>query len=216
MRKLVCVLVVVVIFGGAGQLRANLLVNGSFEQGTFVPNIAAGAMSLDPGSTAITGWTTFNAELTWDDNANNFSVSASDGLKCLDLTGYHDSFPFGGIEQSIATTVGQVYHLAFDLGTNPIYGEPTLTAFAGGNSFGFTFNPPGVGMQWQRCGFDFTATSDNSLIGFVGNSPSWADIGLDNVSVTANSVPEPSNLLIWSLLGGFGIALASWRRKRAA
>ena len=43
-------------------------------------------------------------------------------------------------------------------------------------------------------------------------------IGLDDpwIIATTPNVPEPSTLLIWSLLGGLGIAFASWRRKRAA
>jgi hypothetical protein len=31
-----------------------------------------------------------------------------------------------------------------------------------------------------------------------------------------SSVPEPSTLIIWSLLGGLGISMGWWRRKRAA
>ena len=37
-----------------------------------------------------------------------------------------------------------------------------------------------------------------------------------NISLVQGDIPEPSALLIWSLLGGVGIALGCWRRKRAA
>jgi hypothetical protein len=40
---------------------------------------------------------------------------------------------------------------------------------------------------------------------------------LTQLSATiSSSVPEPATLLIWSLLGGCGIAIGRWRRKRAA
>ena len=46
------------------------------------------------------------------------------------------------------------------------------------------------------------------------------DVGITNVvfsqATASPNVPEPSTFLIWSLLGGCGIALGCWRRKRAA
>ena len=41
------------------------------------------------------------------------------------------------------------------------------------------------------------------------------DYNLDNV-VLSQAVPEPTTLIIWSLLGGLGISIGWWRRKRAA
>ena len=35
----------------------------------------------------------------------------------------------------------------------------------------------------------------------------------DHLTITGNPVPEPASLVIWSLLGTLGLALA-WRRKR--
>ncbi|HUT92486.1 MAG TPA: PEP-CTERM sorting domain-containing protein [Thermoguttaceae bacterium] len=42
------------------------------------------------------------------------------------------------------------------------------------------------------------------------------DWGIDNFSVTVNPVPEPSTLIVWSLLATLGITVGWWRRKRAA
>ncbi len=40
---------------------------------------------------------------------------------------------------------------------------------------------------------------------------------LDLVSIdTTSPVPEPTTMIVWSLLGGFGLAFGYWRRKRAA
>ena len=49
----------------ASQLaQANLVTNGSFESGAFVPN-ADNTMSLPNGSTAMTGWTVIADSLSW-------------------------------------------------------------------------------------------------------------------------------------------------------
>ena len=52
--------------------------NGSFETGTFVDN-GAGAASLGVGSTAITGWTTTNAELAWIVNGDAYGIATPQG-----------------------------------------------------------------------------------------------------------------------------------------
>jgi hypothetical protein len=31
-----------------------------------------------------------------------------------------------------------------------------------------------------------------------------------------NNIPEPSTVIIWSLLGGMGIGIGWWRKKKAA
>lgn len=201
-----------------GELRANLVVNGSFEEGAFVNN-GQGAMSLNAGSGVITGWRVRDAELAWLDNANVFAVSATDGVKSLDLTGYHDSSPYGGVQQFIPTVVGEQYRLEFDLGNNPIYGPTSsLSASAAGISRFFSITTvPNGGMQWQRFGFDFTATSASTIINLVGAIASGNNIQLDNVTVNAvGAVPEPASLALtgFGALGLVGYG-ASRRRSKA-
>ncbi|MGO9109871.1 MAG: hypothetical protein ACLP9L_11615 [Thermoguttaceae bacterium] len=38
----------------------------------------------------------------------------------------------------------------------------------------------------------------------------------DTIEITTECTPEPSTVIIWSLLGGIGLGLGYWRRKRAA
>src|SRR5262245_48735078 len=96
---------------------ASIIVNGSFESGAFAPD-GNGFMSLGSGSTAITGWTTFSGEIVWAQFPNVSSWPASDGNFFLDLTGYHDFVPYGGVRQTLATVSGTLYHVTFDLSVN--------------------------------------------------------------------------------------------------
>ncbi|WP_013321801.1 PEP-CTERM sorting domain-containing protein [Gloeothece verrucosa] len=186
---------------------ANLLQNGSFENtnGTFVNN-GLGAMSLPTGSTTIPGWTTINQELGWLNNNNIYGpVITPFGDYFLDLTGYHDSFPYGGVTQTISTTVGSTYKLSLNLGVNnPFYPGPiSVRATAGSTSQTFTFNSSETGNQWGQFNLDFTASSTSTPISIVGISSASGVylggfyLGLDNVSVEEQNVaiPEPLTIL---------------------
>jgi hypothetical protein len=190
-----------------------LLVNGSSEAENFQPN-PDGFEGLLPGSTAITGWTVFNAETAWCVQPNSYGIVASDGTHMLDLTGYHNSFPYGGVEQTISTTTGSAYTLGIDVGSvpgSPLDGGPTtvqVTAAAVSQSF----TNPGTG-PGQRVHFDtnFTATSASTNIQIVGLQ-GIDYIGVDNVSVNS-SVPEPSGIVLAIL--GVPFAAALIRRRFA-
>src|SRR5687768_13602425 len=129
--------------------RANLLTNGSFEQGAF-GNPPNGFTSLSPGSTAITGWTVFNDQIAWGTTPNFTPITAADGTKFLDLQDPGASpAPYGGVTQTISTTSGQLYRFTFQVGAleqpsfDPDLGGPvTIRATAGSTSMDFTFAPP--------------------------------------------------------------------------
>ena len=97
---------------------SNLLQNGSFESGNFVPD-ADDTMPLAVGATDMTGWTVQNASLAWIGPSNPFGLTASDGGYFLDLSGYHDNAPYAGVlqAQSISTTIGAQYRVSLDIGT---------------------------------------------------------------------------------------------------
>ena len=102
---------------------ANVLTNGSFEDTTnFVNNTVEDADNLLRGSTAMTGWTVLGGHgnapaVQWDGPTNPFGLSAPNGSYFLDLTGPSPGWPFGGVEQTIATQPGATYSLTFDLGS---------------------------------------------------------------------------------------------------
>ena len=171
-------------------------------------------MDLAVGATDMTGWTVQYARLAWIGPSNPFYLSASDGSYFLDLSGYHDNAPYGGVLQSqtIATIIGTPYRLSFDIGTDPLYDAAPVSVqvTAGSASAVFTSTPLNPN-QWQSFNLDFIATSANtsiSLAGQAGTNEKY--IGLDNVNLVV--IPEPS---ILTLLAGPGLLVfAMWRRHR--
>lgn len=200
------------------------LVNGSFENtgGTFIAD-GNGAMSLNPGSTTIPGWTVTTGELAWI-STGSFGIAASDGSFFLDLAGYHDAFPYGGVSQSVATTSGNAYLLTFDIGNAGINTISQIQASAGATtSLLSAQNATGVA-EWYTKSLNFTATASSTLIQLVGMTASNGGnyIGLDNVTLTdlgptgPAPVPEPASLTVWGLgLVGFA-GMACRKRKLAA
>ncbi|MGD0258488.1 MAG: DUF642 domain-containing protein [Verrucomicrobiota bacterium] len=193
----------------------NLLVNGSFELGNFVPD-ANDTMSLNVGATDMTGWTVENAALAWIGPTNPYLLTASDGSYFLDLTGYHDNAPYGGVlqAQTITTTIDAVYQLSLDIGTDPAYDTAPVgvQVTAGSTQETFTSTPLNPN-QWQTFTFDFTATSANTSISFLGVADTNQKyIGLDNVSVV--EVPEPGTLTL--MVGPGLLVFGAWRRLRKA
>jgi hypothetical protein len=191
-------------------LHANIVTNGSFES---LPS--TGSPSLLPGdSTSLPGWTVLVAELAQISPDNTFGITASDGGYSLDLSGYHDSFPYGGVEQSLSTIAGATYSIQFDVGT--FNGTSSVQVSVGDLvDVGSSTN---VGLLWTTFSGSFTASGTSSLLDLVGTvSGSGNYIGLDNVVVNLQSLPastpEPASFL---LLGcGVGV-LALVRRKTQA
>ena len=198
----------------ASAADANLLVNGSFEDGNFV-NPGNATMSLPIGSTAITGWSTVGDTLAWIGTGNPWGLSANDGARFLDLTDFAAGAPFGGVVQTVATSPGSSYLLSFDLGSSNFWGRPdAITASAAGTSATFTSPLTGTNNDWQRVSMAFTATSATTSVQLLG-SAAINYIGLDNVSldlVSAAPIPEPET---WALMLGGLAAVGAWARRRA-
>jgi streptogramin lyase len=196
--------------GGSLQVvSTNLLVNGSFELGSFVNQEGANvAMQLYPGATNILGWTvtgTAGYGLGWLGPNDNLGLSAADGNYFLDLTGYHDSVPYNGVSQTVATTIGQRYSVSFEIGYSAAYdsfppavsvavtGQPTITN---------TFVVSGANV-WETFGFSFTASAANTVLTFTGATPqNVAYIGLDHVVMWASTGPPVIVLSAPKVAGG--------------
>lgn len=207
----------------APAAEAQLLTNGSFE----TPNIIANnTYSLyTTGSTGINGWTVLglageSVQLTPD---TYLGLQASQGRQWMDLTGIV-GYNKGMRSDVIATTIGQRYRIAFDIGnlTYASFGPATIgVRINGGIEQLFTNGAPITGafqMNWQSFFVDWTADANALSLDFVGRANGSLSndygIGLDNVSVNqlSSPVPEPST---WALaLTGLG-ALGFVRRRRS-
>lgn len=171
--------------------RADLVTNGSFENGTYPAGNPPFA-TLGAGSTAITGWTVTSGSIDWIHSY----WQPEDGEYSIDLSG---NSPGGlAISTNLATVAGQTYELSFWLAGNPD-GPPTikpLTVTVGGVNYMFTFDETGhsrPAMGWQHETLTFIATGTTSLQ-FTSTSGSAYGPALDNVSVS--EVPEPGSLIL--------------------
>jgi hypothetical protein len=193
--------------------QAALIANGSFESGTFV-NDGNGTDSFSAGATTITGWAAVGRQVSWIQTPNPWGLLAQDGSHFLDLTGYNTGAPFGGVTQTIATTVGQQYDLSFFLGSyTQRWGGPpvSILAAAGSTSQAFTVSATSTASTWTPFSMLFTATSPNTTITLTG-AAGVEYIGLDNVSVDpAGAVPEPESWVLMVL--GIGLLGLIGRRR---
>jgi hypothetical protein len=215
--------------------RANLVSNGDFANigNVWVDNTGDGSDDwLTGGATAIPDWINVVgfANEFWVTTPNSYGLSQSPGngsTYFVDLTGQANDTPYGGIEQTIATTPGDKYVLQFDLGSSTLYDSATnpaaLTASATGTSLLasqlFTLAPTSSD-TWATEKLDFTADSSSTTIEFLGDSSITSEyIGLDNVSVTpaTSAVPEPSAwpVILIGLIG-LGARTRSRRNQVAA
>lgn len=194
-------------FSAAAQ--ANLITNGSFETGTFLPP-SNQTMTLAPGSTSLTGWTVVDDSIAWIGVGDPWSLDALSGDRFLDLSDYSAGAPFGGVSQSIATVAGGEYTVTFALGSSNRWGRPSaLKVTAGGTSATFTSATTGTNNDWDIHSMTFIATGATTNITFTGVSGANY-IGLDDVVVTG--VPEPESALL--VLAGAGVLVVRSRRQR--
>jgi hypothetical protein len=126
---------------------------------------------------------------------------------------------YGGVTQTISTTIGTQYTLSFSVGSdqsNPIYSGPvSVTASVGSGVQTFTFTAPtgSVGDQWGEFSLGFTATSTSTVVTLIGNTTAGGqDISLDNVSVTGALEPSQTAALGLGVLGLSVLALKARRR----
>ncbi len=205
--------------------------NGSFES----PAVASTFQSLTAAN-APAGWTVPSDPrgFTWKVPATGSSypdMHASDGKQFVSLQ-YAERL--GTISQTFDTQAGQTYRVEFDMSAmtksagsvNPPE-TFTLTATAPGVSEDFSITTLGLLFggstqagtdPWTRYAFDFIADGPSSTLTFLNRTmygePSLQfGTSLDNVSVSALSVPEPAAALL--IVAGTFLLLARRRRRSA-
>lgn len=172
--------------GISTMTHAELIINGSFEVGSFAP-AKDSTQQLAVGSTQLNGWTIQKDVISWIGKNNPWRLSASKGDFFLDLTEEQSGAPFGRVAQTIKTVSGKAYVLSFDLGSSGYWGGPAaIRASAGNTARTFTSKDSEADSEWQRFSMSFTASSSNTLVTLEG-STGTKYIGLDNVSVVENA-----------------------------
>jgi choice-of-anchor C domain-containing protein len=179
----------------------NLVVNGSFEDNTIV-NVG----SFDNLSSGLIGWSigAGNVDLV----SNNY-WAAYQGDNSLDLNGTKKA----EIEQTLVTTVGQLYQLSFWLAGNPQGGSTVknLSVNVGANGL-YNFDTSGkstTNMGWSNYITSFYAVGNTTTLSFASNTRGAYGPVLDDISVTA--VPEPETYAL--LLGGLALVGFSARKQ---
>jgi hypothetical protein len=233
-RSVIAATVLAGLAANAYAAGPNLIANGDFANlgSVWVDNTGLGSDDWQTsGATAIPDWSNVAgaANEFWVTSPNGYSLSAAPGNGSsffVDLTGQANNKPYGGLEQTIATTPGRTYTISFALGSSTEWNGPgsaaaALQASATGTSVlaleVFTSAPTTIN-QWTSESLTFTANSTSTTIEFLG-IPAFTSryIGLDNVSVTAvggsTGVPEPASVTLLMLgLGSLGLRRRVARR----
>ena len=204
---------------GAAGYASNLVSNGSFELGAFVNNNGygdTGVQTFGDGN-GLSDWTLAGGKnVARLENGNNYTLTASDGTMFLDLTGYSNTMPTETLSQQLATVSGQTYDVSFDVGVDNAIGvferPVTMLMSLGTFSGNYTNNLGGPGNQWQHFDVQVTASQANAVLAFQG-TVGVDYIGLDNISVTPSSTPEPITLSLMAV--GLGFAARRRLQERA-
>lgn len=202
------VIVGTILFGSSDGNAANLVANGSFEDGLFTNEIG-GYMILAPGETPLSDWAIVNGDVAWGMSPSD-GFLASDGVGFVDLSSVGASSTMGTLEQELSTSIGTEYLFSFE-------SQGQLAGVSiGGVSLALT---AGVTLDnWTTYTSVFTAVSLSSLLSIANVPPPDSIVFVDNVSVTeidVSAVPLPAALPLLggalTLMGFFG-----WRKRRMA
>jgi hypothetical protein len=227
--KTILIAAVAVLALGAGtSATAAGFINGGFEDG---PALNFGSYAR--GNGAPTGWSAVPGYEAPDILSNAYNqtgagfeqlLHAHSGDRYLDMNGQSAS---GGLYQDVSgITLGSTVVITYWVSQWAQNSAGTLTASLGGTDAldqvtTVAFNNTATSAAWTQYTLVGTATASTVRVQFLGLAPSCCSIGapgLDDVSFTVIGgtavVPEPAT---WALMiGGFGLAGASLRRRRAA
>ncbi len=169
---------------GNANLGAELLTNGSFEDGPEPDLDGPGFTPMEAGSTAIPGWTVTRGSV---DYIGPYWQHA-DGRRSIDLNGNEP----GAIAQTFRTQPGRKYRLTFSLAGNFCGGgEPaikTLIVTAAESRAEFSFDTTGRSyeeMGWSTHTWEFTAVAAQTTLEFTSTTelPVACGPAFDKVSV---------------------------------
>jgi hypothetical protein len=201
---------------------ANTVLNGGFEQGTFIGG-PAGSQQVYPVDTALSNWTVGGGPITWYQNGFNLKqlpLAAHNGDFAVNLA--DGSVREASVRQTINLLPFQEYQLSFWVGNYSANNGPAsvIATILDGTSntiiLAETATAPRTDQSstWVHFTSNFIADGTSNTITLaenfpVGPVPSY--VGLDDVSVTATPLPAALPLFATGL-GALG--LHGWRRRR--
>ena len=191
-RALAILLTCVLLAASAPGARAQLLVNGNFEQGPAM-SAASPVLTVAAGSTNLTGWTVGGTGVNIVTDGYWVPLSGQRSVALLNSPGH--------IQQSFATAPGAGYRLTFWLSGEP-FSLPSLKHLrvtAGPTLADYTFdNTPAWhwDMAWQQRTLDFTASAGTTTLRFESMDGTVWGPALDSARVVllTASVPTASGL----------------------
>lgn len=218
--KLAASAAVLLLASGASQA-VNLINNGSFEIVNPLAGVAAPSVnnyysltSTAPKKDWILGWEVFNDTLAWIGGPLQ-GLTAQDQTRFLDLTDTQLSNPFGGIRQSVNLAANTNYDLKFWLGTSTTFnGQTTVQVAVGAGAAIALASAPAAGANtWVQRTLTFNSgvggATNIALLGWLGQDY----IGIDNVTLEASPVPEPSSVaMLFAGLAAVGSVVARRRK----
>jgi hypothetical protein len=184
----------------------------SLPSGAYEYGVQNGAQHSSNGVDVTASGLTFGngAGIQSNGSAWNFAP-APDGTQTAFLQSYNDQTP-GVITQDVSgLTPGKSYDISFFDADRAGYGVDPVTVYFDGAALG-TYTPAST--NWNSVTTaSFIPTSSNGVITYsVGLNAGDADIGLDDVSISA--VPEPA---VWAmmLMGVFGLGATLRNNRRS-
>src|SRR5882672_6223263 len=175
-----CLLVLILAVARGTPARANLVANGSFETGP-APGVS---MQLNPGSTAVTGWTVTRASIDYVGT----EWTAAQGVRSIALNG----LAAGGISQTFASIPLAQYtvrcYMAGDPGSTPVIKQ--MRVAAAGQSVDFSADITGMWAWdpgWNPHVWSFTANANNTTLEFYSLMSGTTGPTVDSVTVELTS-----------------------------
>jgi len=198
---------------------ANLIVNGSFEEGEYDANaVPDGSYArVNQGSSILTGWDVTKNAVDWHNSQDMKFPFDGDLIVDLNLNGDIS----GVLAQTFATIPEELYNLSFylsgpDLSTsNPSFPSPrqVRVEIAGVNQVFSTPASTHLDLEWEQKNLTFKATGNQTTLRFssLDDSGFWGPT-LDQVSV--EPIPEPTTIMGLLTALSFGGVLKNRTKKK--
>jgi hypothetical protein len=192
-KGLLVLALISILHAGNGRAQ-NLITNGSFED----PAFADALYFLQPGSTAIPGWTVVGGEIHFN-NDNFITLPAAAGDQYAEITG-DVGYGKGVLSDLLATTPGTIYQLSFQLGAfnfGGSYGNAAVDVAFNEVQAGTFVNFNNLtlsGTDWEKITIAYIADSPQvriRLTGSVAGSP--YGIGIDDVQFVSAGVTRQAS-----------------------